>query len=95
MQTTVQTITVHRNGYDFQYSLQRPILRFFGGASKPKAPAPIAPIPTPRQLDEDVRMKDEARRKQRIAAAGRGGTILNTGLSLSSGNATILGRSTS
>ena len=64
------------------------------GGSKVKAPAPISPTPTPRQLDEEVKLKDDAKRRQRIAAAGRSGTILTQGQSLSSGNATILGRST-
>ncbi len=64
---------------------------------KPKTPSPpklADPVPTPRQLDEDVRQKDRARRRQRIAQAGRGGTILTQGQPLASGNATLLGRST-
>ena len=64
------------------------------GGSKPKAPKPTAPVPTPRELDEEVKIKDAARRRQRIAAAGRGGTILTQGQSLASGSATLLGRST-
>ncbi len=64
------------------------------GASKPKPIAPVAVAPTPRALDEEVKQKDQARRRQRIAAAGRGGTILTEGQPLASGNASLLGRST-
>ncbi len=64
------------------------------GASKPKPIPPVAVAPTPRALDEEVRQKDQARRRQRIAAAGRGGTILTQGQPLASGNASLLGRST-
>ena len=85
--------TIERNGYIFQLCPEHPHRRFKG--SKPTAPKPIAPVATPRELDEEVKFKDEARRRQRIAAAGRGGTILNQGQSLSSGaNASILGKST-
>ena len=65
----------------------------FGGGSKPKAPKPVAPVPTPTQLDEEVRTKDMDRRRQRVAAAGRQGSILTQGQSLASGSGTILGRS--
>ena len=65
------------------------------GSSKPKAPKPVAPAPTPVQMDEDVKRKEQDRRRQQIASAGRGGTILTAGQSLSSGSATLLGRSTS
>jgi hypothetical protein len=66
----------------------------FGKPKKAKAPAPQAPTPTPRELDEDVAQRDRDRRRQRIAAFGRGGTILTQGQSLSrGGSATILGRS--
>ncbi len=65
--------------------------RYKGGS--PKAPKAPAPVSTPRQLDEEVLQKDRDRRRQRIAAAGRGGTILTQGQPLTSGNATILGRS--
>ncbi len=89
-------IKIERNGYTFQIDPERPFTRFKlgGGGGKPKAPPPIAQAPTPRQIDEEVRIKDNARRKQRIAAAGRGGTILTSGQSLASGSATLLGRST-
>ena len=66
-----------------------------GKGSKPKAPAPQAVAPTPREIDEEVKLKDQARRRQKIAAAGRGGTILTSGQPLASGNSSLLGRSTS
>ena len=70
--------------------------RYKGGKGKvPKAPAPTAPTPTPQQLDENIRQKDQDRRRQRIAQTGRGGTILTSGKSLAAGNASVLGRSTS
>ena len=69
--------TIEHNGYIFQVCPKQPHWKFKG--SKPKAPAPLAPTPTPRELDEEVKRKDEARRRQRIAAAGRGGTILKKG----------------
>lgn len=89
----MKTITIYRKHYEFQVCPEEPFWRF-KGASRPKPPTPIAPVPTPRQLDEDVKLKDQARRRQRIAAAGRGGTILTEGQSLASGSATLLGRST-
>ena len=73
----------------------------FGGSKKAKVPDPIAPpptpppAPTPVELSSDVAQKDRDRRRQKIAAAGRGGTILTQGQTLSSGNATLLGRSNS
>ena len=66
----------------------------FGTGSKPKAPKPAAPVPQPVALDDDVRQKDQDRRRAKIAAAGRGGTILTKGQTLSSGNSSLLGRST-
>ena len=63
----------------------------FGKPKTVKPPAPVAPAATPVQIDEDVKRKDQDRRRQRISAAGRGGTILTQGQSLSSGG-TILGR---
>lgn len=84
--------TIIHNGYEFQVDYERPHLRFKGG-SKPKAPPPIAIAPTPRALDEEVTQRDRDRRRQRLAAAGRGGTILTQGQPLT-GQATLLGRST-
>ncbi len=88
----MKILTVFRNGYEFKICPEHKNWRF-KGASKPKAPAPISPVATPRQIDEDVKIKDQARRRQRVAAAGRGGTILTEGQSLASGSATLLGRS--
>jgi len=88
----MKTIKIERNGYLFQIFPDQPFLRFKG--AKPKAPAPIAPVPTPREVDEDVKRKEEDRRRQLIAQAGRGGTILTQGQGLASGNASLLGRST-
>ena len=65
----------------------------FGGGSKPKAAKPASPIPQPVALDDQVQQKDRDRRRAKIAAAGRGGTILTQGQTLASGNATLLGRS--
>jgi hypothetical protein len=72
---------------------------FGGGSKKAKVPEPIAPPPTPppapTPVEADTAQKDRDRRRQRIAQAGRGGTILTQGQSLSSGSATLLGRSNS
>ena len=80
-----------RNGYELQFDPEYPHQRFKGG--KAKAPAPTPAVPTPRQLDEEVTQKDRDRRRQRIAQAGRGGTILTQGIPLATGSATLLGRS--
>ena len=64
----------------------------FGGGTKTAAPPkPVSPAPTPEQLDQDVKRRDLDRRRQRIAAAGRQGTILTQGQPLA-GTSTILGR---
>jgi len=76
---------------NFQYDPDHPFRRFKGG-SKPKAPAAIAPVATPQQVDDDVKQRDRDRRRQKIAASGRGGTILTEGQPLA-GSATLLGRS--
>ena len=73
----------------------------FGGSKKKKAkvpdpipaPEPIAAAPRPEELNAGSAQKDRDRRRQRIAQAGRSGTILTQGQSLSSGSATLLGRS--
>ncbi len=93
-------LIIYRNGYVFQVDPQQPFVRFkeiFTGAAKKKAPAPTptAPAPTPQAVDEEATAKERDKRRQRIAAAGRGGTILTQGRPLGqSGSATILGRST-
>ena len=76
----------------------------FGGGKKAKVPEPIAPIPEkaaaprPEELNSDIAQKDRDKRRQKIAAAGRGGSILTQGQTLASGsapsgNSTLLGRS--
>ena len=44
-----------------------------------KIPPTPAPAPTPTSIGDDALQKDRARRRQRINAAGRGGTILTGG----------------
>lgn len=88
-----KTIKIERNGYIFQTCFEYPFYRF-KGASKPKTPPVAAPTPTAREIDEDVKLKEAARRRQRIATAGRGGTILTQNLGQSSQSASLLGRST-
>ena len=44
-----------------------------------KASVPPSPPPTPVTLDEEVLQKERARRRQRLAASGRAGTILTEG----------------
>ena len=67
--------------------------RYKGGS--PKTPPPVAPTPTPRELDEEVKQKNRDKRRQRISQAGRAGTILSQGQPLTgTASATILGRST-
>lgn len=80
--------------YDYFGSQNNTPHRCFKGGG-PKAPKALAPVATVRQLDEEVKQKDRDRRKQRIAAAGRAGSILTQGQGLAdTGKATILGRST-
>lgn len=50
-----------------------------GGGRSVKAPPPTAPAPTPRQIDEEILQRERDRRRQRIVAAGRRGTILTMG----------------
>lgn len=82
-----------RNIGNFQVDYDNPFRRF-KGVKSPKIPPRPDPVPTPQIVDEEAKQKDRDRRRQRFAAAGRGGTILTQGQSLSSGSATILGRST-
>ena len=86
---------IERNGCIFQVNDRFPFRRYFGSsASKAKAPKSTSPAATVRSIDEDVKQKDRDRRRQRIAAAGRGGTILTEGQPLGQ-SATLLGRSSS
>ena len=64
------------------------------GGKMPKPAPPPAPTPMPGKIDEKARQKDQDKRRQRIVAAGRQGTILTEGQTLSSGSSSILGRST-
>jgi hypothetical protein len=65
-----------------------------GGGSSVAPMEPTAPVPTIVPLDEGAKSREQARRRQRIAQAGRGGTILTEGQPLTSaGHATLLGRS--
>ena len=59
----------------------------------PATPEPVAPTPTPEELNSDAAQRDRDRRRQKIAQAGRGGTILTQGQTLASGQGSILGRS--
>ena len=84
----------------FQFDIEHPFRRFnklFGGGTERAAPPkPVDPVPTPTEVDEGVKQKDRDKRRQKIAQAGRGGTILTQGQPLTGGgNATLLGRSTS
>ncbi len=80
------------NGLEFQIDDNNPFYRYKGGSAKP----PPVPDPTPTvvEVDEGVKAKDAERRRQRIQAAGRGGTIL-TQTNQGTGSATLLGRSSS
>lgn len=71
----------------------------FGGKVKQPAippavqPPPVpAPAPTPETLDEETLQKQRARRRQKLAARGRAGTILTEGgLGEDTGKSTLLG----
>jgi hypothetical protein len=84
---------IYRNGYEFQVDFKRPFHRFLGGKPKrPRIPPAASPAPTPEQVDEEILQKDRAKRKQRLAQAGRGGTILTGGgLGGEKGKQTLLG----
>ena len=56
-----------------------------------KIPPTPAPAPTPTSLDESVLQKERARRRQRINAAGRQGTILTGGSVLGGTSSSRLG----
>ena len=83
------------NLWQFEIFNQNSKVVRFKGAKSPTPPKPVDPTPIPSKLDEEVLIKDQDRRRQRIAQAGRGGTILTQGQSLASGNATLLGRTVS
>lgn len=54
-------------------------------------PAQPDPSPTPQQLDEKVIQKEKAKRRQKLVARGRAGTILvEGGLGGEKGKATML-----
>lgn len=76
---------------NFQICPDMPFLRFKGSKRAPAPPPPPAPVPTPREIDEQVKQREIERRRQKVS--GRAKTILTQGQSLSSGGATILGRS--
>ena len=80
---------------NFQFDPNHPLCVFFGGSGKTaKAPAASAPAATVRSIDEDVKQRDRDKRRQRIVASGRQGTILTEGQPLGQ-SATLLGRSSS
>ena len=85
---------INYNNNIFQADKNNPSWRF-KGASKPNMPAQPAPVATPREVDADVKAKDIERRRQRIAASGRGGTILTELSNSDTAKASLLGRSTS
>ena len=70
-----------------------------GKAKRPKVPPAVKPpplpppAPVPELLDEEAQQKERARRRQRLAAKGRAGTILTEGGlgESSTGKATLLG----
>ncbi len=72
----------------------------FGGkqkVSRPVIPPPIKlpptpdPVPTPEPLDEEAIQKSRAKRRQRLAARGRAGTILTEGLGGQKEGSSLLG----
>ena len=50
-----------------------------GGSKRAHIPPTPPPAPTPVMVDEEVLQKQRAKRKQRLQAAGRSGTILTAG----------------
>ena len=85
-------IKIQYNSCEFQIDPENPMRRFKGKSVK-AAPIPD-PVPTPTEVDEQTKIKDIDKRRQRVAQAGRGGTIL-TSNQQPTGTATLLGRSTS
>lgn len=85
---------INYNGYEFQVDFKNPSRRFKG--AKAKAPPIPDPTPTVRMVDEEIKQRDQDRRRQRISAAGRAGTILTQGAPLAGNqSASLLGKSTS
>ena len=84
-------INVNYNGYDFQIDPSRPHLRFKG--KRPRAPKALSPVATPREVDDEVKLKDIERRRQRVQTGGIAGTLLSRNQASSGGGATLLGRS--
>lgn len=66
--------------------------KLFGSSKTAASPTQISPTPTPMEATGEDAQKARDRRRQRIVAAGRGGTILTQGQPLT-GQASILGRS--
>ena len=72
-----------------------------GGTKKPtippavEPPALAPPAPTPEMLDDEALQKQRARRRQKLAARGRAGTILTEGGlgEPNTGKSTLLGGS--
>lgn len=54
-------------------------LGLFSKPKKTRIPPRPVPSPTPEPLDEEAIRKDRERRRQRMNAAGRAGTILTEG----------------
>ena len=67
---------IYRNGYWFQYDLDRPFVRFLGGGKKVKLPPVADPIPTPEDIDIQAQQKGEAERRRLRAKKGIASTIL-------------------
>jgi hypothetical protein len=67
--------------------------RYKGGSGRVRIPPSPPPSPTPTQLDEEFQSKERAKRRQRITAAGRAGTILTEQTGPTLGDASLLGRS--
>ena len=51
----------------------------FGGRPSVKIPPAADPVPTPEQFDRETLEKQRTKQRQRLAAAGRAGTILTEG----------------
>ena len=76
---------------EFQFDFEHPFRRF-KGKSVPKAAPMPDPAPKVVELNEDVKQKDAAKRRQRIIAMGRASTLLTEQTNNQQGKATLLGR---